>query len=288
MRDAGAVVSLAGTVEPADDVVKLHASALDTFRSPNGGSLGRVGDDRVVRYRRRGRRRHVTTDRAAARVHLITATVAMDGSLLEDMKTPASYAYNCAVTARVVEMAHAVGVSVEGELGCLGSLESGLAGEEDGSGAEGKLHHDQLLTDPEQAADFVAQTGVDALAIAIGTSHGAYKFSRAPTGDLLAIDRIADERELVFARRRLRRAEHVVHMQGVPPNVVVDGVERSDRRSPEVLEQRVPDVHIRAVDENHMAPGAPRVRRSNDDVAAQVADMRQKVERAIAVARAGM
>ena len=87
-------------------------------------------------------------------------------------------------------MAHAVGVSVEGELGCLGSLETGEAGEEDGVGAEGKLTHDMMLTDPEQAADFVAKTGVDALAIAIGTSHGAYKFSRQPTGDILAIDRI--------------------------------------------------------------------------------------------------
>ena len=94
------------------------------------------------------------------------------------------------VTRRVVDMAHAVGVTVEGELGVLGSLETGEAGEEDGSGAEGKLSHDQLLTDPDQAADFVKQTGVDALAIAIGTSHGAYKFSRKPTGDILAIDRI--------------------------------------------------------------------------------------------------
>jgi len=117
-------------------------------------------------------------------------SVMMDGSLREDMKTPASYAYNVDVTRRVVEMAHAVGVSVEGELGCLGSLESGAAGEEDGSGAEGALSHEQLLTDPEQAADFVQRTGVDALAIAIGTSHGAYKFSRKPTGDILAIDRI--------------------------------------------------------------------------------------------------
>jgi fructose-bisphosphate aldolase class II len=96
------------------------------------------------------------------------------------------------VTRRVVEMAHAIGVSVEGELGVLGSLESGLAGKEDGSGAEGKLSHAELLTDPEQAADFVKQTGVDALAIAIGTSHGAYKFSRKPTGDILAIDRIRE------------------------------------------------------------------------------------------------
>src|SRR5436190_17342842 len=106
------------------------------------------------------------------------------------MKTPSTYAYNVAVTRKVVEMAHAVGVSVEGELGVLGSLETGEAHEEDGSGAGGVLAREQLLTDPEQAADFVAETGVDALAIAIGTSHGAYKFSRQPTGDILAIDRI--------------------------------------------------------------------------------------------------
>jgi fructose-bisphosphate aldolase, class II len=117
-------------------------------------------------------------------------SVMMDGSLREDMKTPSTYDYNLAVTRQVVDMAHAVGVSVEAELGCLGSLESGEAGEEDGSGAEGTLSHDQLLTDPEQAADFVRETGVDALAIAIGTSHGAYKFSRKPTGDILAIDRV--------------------------------------------------------------------------------------------------
>ncbi len=120
------------------------------------------------------------------------SSVMMDGSLKEDMKTPSSYEYNVDVTSRVVDMAHAVGVSVEGELGCLGSLESGMAGEEDGSGAEGKLSHDQLLTDPEQAADFVKKTKVDALAIAIGTSHGAYKFSRPPTGDILAIERVKE------------------------------------------------------------------------------------------------
>jgi len=118
-------------------------------------------------------------------------SVMMDGSLKEDGKTPASYEYNVDVTRRVCEMAHAVGVSVEGELGCLGSLETGQAGEEDGIGAEGKLTHDMLLTDPEEARDFVDKTGVDALAIAIGTSHGAYKFTRKPTGDILAIDRIA-------------------------------------------------------------------------------------------------
>ena len=117
-------------------------------------------------------------------------SVMMDGSLKEDAKTPASYEYNVDVTRKVCEIAHAVGVSVEGELGCLGSLETGEAGEEDGVGAEGKLSHDMLLTDPAQAKDFVAATGVDALAIAIGTSHGAYKFTRPPTGDILAIDRI--------------------------------------------------------------------------------------------------
>ena len=118
-------------------------------------------------------------------------SVMMDGSLREDGKSPASYDYNVEVTAEVCRLSHAVGVSVEGELGCLGSLESGQAGEEDGIGAEGTLSHDQMLTDPDEARDFVARTGVDALAIDIGTSHGAYKFSRQPTGDILAIDRIA-------------------------------------------------------------------------------------------------
>ncbi len=123
-------------------------------------------------------------------IQLGFSSVMMDGSLMEDGKTPSSYEYNVDVTRRTVEMAHACGVSVEGELGCLGSLETGEAGEEDGIGAEGKLSHDQLLTDPDEAADFVKKTQVDALAIAIGTSHGAYKFSRPPTGDILAIDRI--------------------------------------------------------------------------------------------------
>ena len=120
------------------------------------------------------------------------SSVMMVGSLMSDMKTPSSYEYNVETTRTVVDMAHAGGVSVEGELGCLGSLETGMAGEEDGSGAEGKLSHDQLLTDPDEAADFVAKTGVDALAIAIGTSHGAYKFTRPPTGDILAIERIKE------------------------------------------------------------------------------------------------
>ena len=119
------------------------------------------------------------------------SSVMMDGSLREDAKTPSSYAYNIEVTRTVCDLAHWVGVSVEGELGCLGSLETGEAGEEDGVGAAGKLGRDMLLTDPAQAKDFIAKTGVDALAIAIGTSHGAYKFTRQPTGDILAIERIA-------------------------------------------------------------------------------------------------
>ncbi len=123
-------------------------------------------------------------------IQLGFSSVMMDGSLEADGKTPSSYEYNIDVTRRTVEMAHACGVSVEGELGCLGSLETGEAGEEDGVGAVGKLTLDQMLTDPEEAADFVNKTQVDALAIACGTSHGAYKFTRPPTGDILAIDRI--------------------------------------------------------------------------------------------------
>ncbi len=119
-------------------------------------------------------------------------SVMMDGSLHEDGKTPASFDYNVQVTRQVVELAHPVGVTVEGELGCLGSLETGEAGEEDGVGAVGKLDHSQMLTDPEEAVRFVLATQVDALAIAIGTSHGAYKFSRKPTGDILAISRVKE------------------------------------------------------------------------------------------------
>ncbi|MEM8593228.1 MAG: class II fructose-bisphosphate aldolase [Pseudomonadota bacterium] len=123
-------------------------------------------------------------------IQLGFSSVMMDGSLGTDGKTPKDFDYNVDVTKQVVDMAHACGVSVEGELGCLGSLETGQAGEEDGVGAEGILDHSQMLTDPEEAADFVKATGVDALAIAIGTSHGAYKFTRPPTGDILDIKRI--------------------------------------------------------------------------------------------------
>jgi len=117
-------------------------------------------------------------------------SVMMDGSLREDGKTPADFDYNVSVTQQVVAMAHKIGATVEGELGCLGSLETGEAGEEDGVGAVGKLDHSQMLTDPEEAAQFVQATQLDALAIAIGTSHGAYKFTRPPTGDVLAISRV--------------------------------------------------------------------------------------------------
>ncbi len=125
-------------------------------------------------------------------LYLGFTSVMMDGSLLADMKTPSSFEYNVETTKQAVYMAHACGASVEGELGCLGSLETGMAAEEDGSGAEGKLSMEQLLTDPNEAKEFVEATGVDALAIAIGTSHGAYKFTKPPTGDILSIQRIKE------------------------------------------------------------------------------------------------
>ena len=125
-------------------------------------------------------------------IQLGFTSVMMDGSLLSDQKTPSNFEYNVKVTRETVKIAHSKGVSVEGELGCLGSLETGMGEKEDGVGAEGVLSHDQLLTDPEEAAEFVKSTNVDALAIAIGTSHGAYKFSRPPSGDILAIDRIKE------------------------------------------------------------------------------------------------
>ncbi|MBL8889574.1 MAG: fructose-bisphosphate aldolase class II [Planctomycetaceae bacterium] len=143
-------------------------------------------------------------------------SVMMDGSLKEDGKTPADYDYNVRVTREVVKMAHARGVSVEGELGCLGSLESGEGEAEDGHGAEGKLSHDQLLTDPEEAAKFVAETNVDALAVAIGTSHGAYKFTRKPDGDVLAMSRIEE------IHRRLPNTHLVMHGSSSVPQELQD------------------------------------------------------------------
>ncbi len=160
-------------------------------------------------------------------IQLGFSSVMMDGSLLEDQKTPASYEYNIDVTRRAVDMAHACGVSVEGELGCLGSLETGEAGEEDGVGAEGILTHDMLLTDPEQAADFVSNTEVDALAIAIGTSHGAYKFSRPPTGDILDIDRV---REI---HRRIPNTHLVMHGSSSVPQDLLEKINKYGGDIPE-------------------------------------------------------
>jgi fructose-bisphosphate aldolase class II len=143
-------------------------------------------------------------------------SVMMDGSLKEDGKSPADYAYNVDVTKKVVQLAHAKGVSVEGELGCLGSLESGMGEAEDGHGAEGQLSHDQLLTDPEEAARFVADTGVDALAVAIGTSHGAYKFTKKPDGKVLAMDRIKE------IHKRLPNCHLVMHGSSSVPQELQD------------------------------------------------------------------
>ena len=133
------------------------------------------------------------------------SSVMMDGSLLEDMKTPSDFDYNVNVTRKVSEMAHACGVSVEGELGCLGSLETGMMGEEDGHGSEDKLDHSHLLTDPDEAVEFVRQTQVDALAVAIGTSHGAYKFTQPPTGEVLAISHLKN------LQQRLPNTHFVMH-----------------------------------------------------------------------------
>lgn len=132
-------------------------------------------------------------------------SVMMDGSLLEDMKTPSDFDYNVRVTRQVSEMAHACGVSVEGELGCLGSLETGMMGEEDGHGADGELERSKLLTEPDEAVEFVRHTAVDALAVAIGTSHGAYKFTQPPTGDILAIS------HLQTLQNRLPNTHFVMH-----------------------------------------------------------------------------
>ncbi|MGS4946072.1 class II fructose-bisphosphate aldolase [Meridianimarinicoccus sp. RP-17] len=144
-------------------------------------------------------------------------SVMMDGSLMADGTTPADFAYNAAITRQVVDMAHACGVSVEGELGVLGSLETGMGDQEDGHGATEKLSHDQLLTDPEEAERFVAETGVDALAVAMGTSHGAYKFTRQPDGDVLAMSVIE------AINKRLPNTHLVMHgSSSVPEELRLD------------------------------------------------------------------
>lgn len=154
-------------------------------------------------------------------------SVMMDGSLEADAKTPASYEYNVNVTRQVVEVAHAIGISVEGELGCLGSLETGKGDKEDGHGFEGTLSQEQLLTDPDEAVDFVEQTGVDALAVAIGTSHGAYKFTRKPTGEILAISRIEE------IHRRLPNTHLVMHGSSSVPEDLIEIINQHGGQIPE-------------------------------------------------------
>ncbi|MEO1134699.1 MAG: class II fructose-bisphosphate aldolase, partial [Cyanobacteria bacterium J06639_1] len=154
-------------------------------------------------------------------------SVMMDGSLEADAKTPASYEYNVEVTKTVVDVAHAIGVSVEGELGCLGSLETGAGEAEDGHGFEGTLSKDQLLTDPDEAVDFVQRTQVDALALAIGTSHGAYKFTRKPSGDILAISRIEE------IHSRLPNTHLVMHGSSSVPKDLIDIINEHGGKIPE-------------------------------------------------------
>jgi len=153
-------------------------------------------------------------------IRLGFSSVMMDGSLREDGKSVADYDYNWQVTKKVVDAAHGVGVSVEGELGCLGSLETMKGDKEDGHGAEGTMTREMLLTDPDQAADFVRRTQLDALAIAIGTSHGAYKFSRKPTGDILAIGRIKE------IHRRIPNTHLVMHGSSSVPQDLLEEIRR--------------------------------------------------------------
>jgi len=154
-------------------------------------------------------------------------SVMMDGSLEADAKTPASYDYNVAVTSEVVKVAHSIGASVEGELGCLGSLETGKGEAEDGHGFEGELDHSMLLTDPDEAVDFVTRTQVDALAVAIGTSHGAYKFTRKPTGEILAISRIEE------INRRLPNTHLVMHGSSSVPEDLIEIINQYGGAIPE-------------------------------------------------------
>jgi len=154
-------------------------------------------------------------------------SVMMDGSLAEDGKSPADFDYNVRVTSDVVKLAHARGVSVEGELGCLGSLEHGEGEQEDGHGAVGKLTHDQLLTDPNEAEQFVKATGVDALAVAIGTSHGAYKFTRKPDGEVLAMKRIEE------IHRKLPNCHLVMHGSSSVPQELQDIINKYGGKMPQ-------------------------------------------------------
>lgn len=155
-------------------------------------------------------------DTCASAIEQGFTSVMMDGSLGADGKSHATYEYNVEVTKKVCDLAHAKGVSVEGELGCLGNLETGMGDKEDGHGAEGKLTRDQLLTNPDEALDFVKKTGVDALAVAIGTSHGAYKFTRKPDGAILAMDRIIE------IHKKLPNTHLVMHGSSSVPQALQD------------------------------------------------------------------
>jgi fructose-bisphosphate aldolase class II len=173
-------------------------------------------------------------------------SVMMDGSLMSDMKTPSTFEYNVNITAKVVEVAHATGVSVEGELGCLGSLETGKMGEEDGHGSDEELDHSQLLTDPEEAAEFVKLTNVDALAVAVGTSHGAYKFTSKPGDDVLKIDQIRKIHERIPTTHLVMHGSSSVPEEwleiinnyggdmgqtyGVPVEAIVEGIKYGVRK----------------------------------------------------------
>jgi fructose-bisphosphate aldolase class II len=166
-------------------------------------------------------------DVCAGAIKLGFSSVMMDGSLEADGKTIASYDYNVDVTRKVVDMAHQQGITVEGELGCLGSLETMKGDKEDGHGTEATMTREQLLTDPEQAADFVKRTQLDALAIAIGTSHGAYKFTRKPTGDILAIDRIKE------IHRRIPNTHLVMHGSSSVPQDLLEQIRQYGGRMKE-------------------------------------------------------
>ena len=166
------------------------------------------------------------------------SSVMMDGSLEEDGKTPASYEYNVKTTADVTRMSHLVGVSVEGELGCLGSLETGEGDKEDGHGFEGKLDKDMLLTDPDEAADFVKKTRVDALAIAMGTSHGAYKFTRKPTGDILAMNVVKAIHE------RLPDTHLVMHGSSSVPQELQDIINANGGEMPQTYGVPIEEIEI--------------------------------------------
>jgi len=178
---------------------------------------------------------------AATCVSAITygfSSVMMDGSLEEDAKSPASYDYNVNITAKVTEIAHLAGVSVEGELGCLGSLETGEGEKEDGHGFDGKLDKDMLVTDPDEAADFVKRTKVDALAVAIGTSHGAYKFTRKPTGDILAMDVVKAIHE------RLPDTHLVMHGSSSVPQELQDIINANGGEMPQTYGVPVEEIEV--------------------------------------------